>query len=257
MADELNFPQVQLILWGDYYTSDATIVPLIEHLFNDLVSGPFMNGLAQYGIHRGTLRTPLIYIDLGKYPAPSQIWENDLQNDLLKWFGHGVPAPAVNQTNLLYFILPPTETTLLYNNGPKDPIGNNVQGWHSETKFNPSSSFDDVIWATVKANDGDRSTPQNFVQGKAAIIGHELVEACNDPLFPDRKELGDPCQNNATVPYRGWQVQTYWSNWDNGCINGDKPISIRKFLTALNIQTGRLSALHTSVINVDYIASRL
>ena len=36
------------------------------------------------------------------------------------------------------------------------------------------------------------------------------------------KRVGDPCLNNAET-YRGWRIQQYWSDWDNGCINGDQP----------------------------------
>ncbi len=93
MVDEMNFPKVQPILWGDYYASDPTIISFIRQLLSNLVSGPFMNGLAQYGIKRGSVLTPVV-INLKNNPAPSSIWDYDLEKTLLSWFPNQVPAPA-------------------------------------------------------------------------------------------------------------------------------------------------------------------
>ena len=219
MTDVMHFPRVQPIFWGDYYQSDPKLIPLIEQTLSDLISGPFINGLAQYGIKRGFVLKPII-IDVTTNPAPASIWDFDLAKKLLSWFPNQVPAPAVDEINRLY----PTETTLLKNNGPSDPIGNGIQGWHDHTKYNASSVNDDVIWTTVKTNDRTRASALDFAKDLAQYLAHELVEAFNDPLLDGRQELGYPCENSGTFNYKGiWPVQMYWSNWDNRCIHGDQP----------------------------------
>jgi hypothetical protein len=219
----MTFPTLQPILWGSYYKSDPAVLQYVDQLFVDLVAGPYMNAMAQYGVRQGVVQPP-IFIDVHKYPAPTSIWNTDLQTQLLAWFKDGaVPAPAVNQVNLLYFILPPTTTTLKYPNGSGDPIGNGVQGWHSHTKYHSASTLDDTIWGTVKTNDRTAATPLAFLQNCAQPVGHECIEAFNDPFDDGRKELGDPCVS-FQYTYKGiWPVQTYWSIWDNKCIQGELP----------------------------------
>jgi hypothetical protein len=223
MLDVMTFPFVQPILWGDYYRSDPAVLKYVEQLFSDLVAGPYLNGMAQYGVRPGHVHAP-VFVDMHKYPAPSAIWDYELQDQLLAWFKGGVvKSPGVDQVNLLYFILPPTETTLKINNGPSDPIGNGVQGWHDHCKYNSASTVDDVIWATLKTNDRKGTSPLNSVQNYAQPVGHECVEAFNDPYDNGRKELGDPCIDNQYT-YNGlWPVQQYWSIWDNTCIQGERP----------------------------------
>ena len=106
-------------------------------------------------------------------------------------------------------------------NGAGDPIGNGVQGWHNEGTTNPGPP-PTYYWAIVKTNDcGSPSTGLEFVNNFAQKVAHELAEQ-----FVDRngtfKEVGDPCLNFPAT-YHGWQIQKYWSDWDNSCISGDEP----------------------------------
>ena len=226
MSEVMHFPRVQPILWGDFYQSPQVQVSVHE-LLHDLVCGPFMNGLAQYRIARGQVLSPILI----NTPAPQCIWafpsplssSPSILDVLQSWFPGTVPSPEVNETNLLYLILPPPETTIYISNGECDPIGNGVQGSHASFKYNQSSINDDVIWAWVKTGDFDRSTPKLFAQNVAYIIGHEIVEAFNDPIGGN-EELGDPCESLPGFQYKGvWPVEMYWSDWDNGCIHGDQP----------------------------------
>jgi hypothetical protein len=110
----------------------------------------------------------------------------------------------------------------------------------------------------VKTNDvGPPSSTAAFLNGVAPKVSHELVEQ-----FADRngsfEELGDPCNNNY-FPYRGWTVEQYYSDWDQGCINGDSPVSLKRFLTAIqfDFQHKGLRALGASTINIEFIASTM
>jgi hypothetical protein len=76
-------------------------------------------------------------------------------------------------------------------------------------------------------------------------------------------EIGDVCENNPTFRYQRpgsistWTVQQYWSNWNNSCIHGDQPVSLKAFLRSIqfNFSNG-LRSLNTPIINLQYIASR-
>jgi hypothetical protein len=46
----------------------------------------------------------------------------------------------------------------------------------------------------------------------------------------------------ALSNYQDWNVEQYWSEWDRACINGDRPVSVRRFLAALGVP-GRLRLL--------------
>jgi len=121
----------------------------------------------------------------------------------------------------MYLIIPPSETTPEIYNGPNDPIGNGAQGWHNEGVTNPGPP-PTYYWAIVKTNDcGPPSGGLTFVNNFSQKVAHELAEQ-----FVDRngtfKEVGDPCLNDSET-YRGWQIQKYWSDWDNRCIDGDQP----------------------------------
>jgi len=214
-------PRVVRILWGHDYVANPVTTKLIEQMISDLVTGPFMNGLAQYGIRGGSIANPVVIDD--KNP-PSTIVYTNTQNQLVdqitqRLIGWNnaklVPALTSNSDiNTLYLIIPPSETTPEMYNGTGDPIGNGVQGWHNEGVTNPGSP-PTYYWAIVKTNDcGSPSSGLTFVNNFAQKTAHELVEQLADRTG-SFKELGDP--------YRGWQVQKYWSDWDNSCISDYLP----------------------------------
>lgn len=137
-------PRVVPILWGHDYVANPATAELIERLVADLVTGPFMNGLAQYGIRRGSVATPIVIDDPN--PPPTIVWTNQqnqlvdqITQRLIGWMNAGlVPRPTSNSDiDTLYIIIPPTQTTPEMYNGAGDPIGNGVQGWHNEGDTNP------------------------------------------------------------------------------------------------------------------------
>jgi hypothetical protein len=263
-------PVVVPILWGHDYVANAATTKLIEEMISDLVTGPFMNGMAQYGVRRGSVAPTVIIDDTN---PPATIVYNDTKNTLVdqitkklsSWIQAGLaPAPpSSSDVNQMYLIIPPSETTPQTYNNAGDPIGNGIQGWHNEgiTDPGPPPTY---YWVIVKTNDcGPPIAGLAFVNNFAQKVAHELAEQ-----FVDRngtfEEVGDPCSNNP-ANYRGWNVQQYVSDWDksaanpNGCINGDNPVSLKRFLTAINFdfQHNRLRSLGTSIINIDYIATTM
>lgn len=221
-------PRVVPILWGHDYVANPATTKDIQQLISDLVTGPFMNGLAQYGIRRGSMVAPIIIDDTS---PPATITYTDSNNQLvdqitkklISWIDAGLvpPPPSNSDINQMYLIIPPSETTPQIFNGAGDPIGNGAQGWHNEGVTNPGPP-PTFYWAIVKTNDcGPPSSGITFVNNFAQKVAHELAEQ-----FADRngsfKEIGDPCLNDGET-YRGWQIQKYWSDWDNACISGDQP----------------------------------
>ena len=221
-------PRVVPILWGHDYVANPATAKAIEQMIFDLVTGPFMNGMAQYGIRRGSVVTPVIIDDQNPpatiaYTDSHDNFVDQITKQLITWIDQGrVPPPrSASDINTMYLIIPPSETTPEMYNGPGDPIGNGVQGWHNEGRTNPGPP-PAYYWAIVKTNDcGPPSGGVTFVNNFSQKVAHELAEQ-----FVDRngtfKEVGDPCLNDPQA-YRGWQIQKYWSDWDNGCIDGDQP----------------------------------
>jgi hypothetical protein len=266
-------PKVILILWGRDYATNQVLADNIKRMLSDLVTGPFMNGLAQYGVARGQMIDAIIIDDNNPpqklvYFDTSNKLVDEITKKLISWIlAKQVPAPTSdNDINLMYMIIPPPQTTPQTYNRSDDPIGNGVQGWHNEGNTNPPGP-PTYYWAIVKTNDvGSSSDITNFTNGIGPKVSHELAEQFSDRngLFTDTNgnnvEIGDGCNNiNNFYNYRSWQIEQYFSVWDNTCINGDRPISLKKFLAAINFDfhNNGLRQLNTDVINIGYIATTM
>jgi hypothetical protein len=265
-------PRIVLILWGNYYATNPAVGTSATQLITDLVTSRFMNGLAQYGVVRGAVKGQSIVINIPPpTPDPTNLTRDAISIQLSNWIQAGiVPAPAVNEVNLLYVILLPTGSTIT-------DLG--AFGYHLYNWFNNDPSTDDanLFWAVIVTNSAPQTPPANFVSSLAYIISHELCEAFTDRddegfETDDGCEIGDICENQQDpncasgakpVRYQGpsgtiWQVEKYWSNWDNKCINGDQPVSVKRFLQAIGIDGSRgLRQLGSSVVNVNFVAFRM
>jgi hypothetical protein len=273
-------PVVVPIFWGHDYVVNTAASDQLKQMLSDLVTGPFMNGLAQYGIHRGTLLDPIKIDDQHPpktitYKDSNKQLKDEITKHLISWINAGIvpPLPSPIDINQLYLILPPPETTFETFNNAGDPIGNGIQGFHNGGVTDPPPP-PTYYWGIVKTNDTGvalvdangnplTSSAQAFANAVAGTVGHELVEQLAD-RNGSFEELGDPC-NCRGATYRGWSVQPYWSEWGNTnegskwdihCVNGDSPISLKQFLSAIgfDFNTKGLRSLGTSVINIDYIA---
>lgn len=237
----MSLPHVVPILWGDVYAQNPDTVQNIHDMVSDLVTGPFMNGMAQYGILRGSVQAPIVIHNSN--PPPTIIYydsNNNLQDDITKkilaWIEAGL-VPAVPPVDQLYLIIPCPASHFETYDGSSDPKGNGVQGYHNEGVTNPATS-PPCLWAIVKTDfvnswsNGPISS-KNFVSlGIAPTVCHELAEQFVD-LNGTYREIGDACTNNQYV-YRGWTVQQYLSVWaGKTCINGDSPVSTKRFLQAI------------------------
>jgi hypothetical protein len=275
-------PVVAPIFWGDVWVANPAATAALTQLLSDLVTGPYMNGLAQYGVQRGTVAAPITIPDSNPTPNPliyydtSNHEQDDITPKLIGWINAGLvpPPPSPTDINQFYFIFPPpgttgdgkTGTTFQTYRNSGDVIGNGWQGYHNMGDTNPAPP-PTYYWAIVKTNDvtppldGTPSRAQSFAKGLSHIVSHELVEQLAD-RNNSFEEIGDPCQYNGDFTYRGWSVQQYVSDWDksasnaSGCINGDNPVSLKRFLSAVGFdytQNG-VRQFGASTISLDYIA---
>lgn len=261
-------PRVVVILWDHYYRTNPDAASFAVQLVVDLVTGSFMNGLVQYGIGRGSLAGQIVIDVDPDNPAPASLDEDQVKDQLIQWInkpGAATPAPSVDEANLLYVIFPPTTTNIKlgdFSTKTSDST-KSIGGYHSHRKYNPSSHNDDLFWAIVGTDDRKKTTEKDFVNALSPIVSHELAEAFSDRdgqgFIGDKGcEIGDICETETVFQYRGWTVEQYWSNWDNNCIQGNQPVSLRKFLGAIGFDVNRgLRSLNSPVINLEYIASRM
>jgi len=238
-----------------------------------------MNGLAQYGVGRGSVLSPIV-VDITT-PEPTSLTKLTIYNQLVDWFKKRpdgttmVSPPAVSEQNLLYFIFLPTTAEF---------SGDDIKGrggYHDSGKYNVGSDDDDLFFGAVRTNDANRTSATKFVSDTSisAVVSHELCEAFTDRDFkgfitPEATEvdgnptceIGDICEIRGAAPnqplitysYRGWEVEHYWSNWETNCIKGEQPVNLKKFLNAIGFDgTSGLRALGTARINVDFVASKM
>lgn len=228
-------PQVFIIYWDSYFSTIPAAVASMNQFVSDLVTGTYIDGLAQYGVGQGGLIGSIV-IDMTKYPAPASLTRDDLQLQLTTWLGNGTIqiVPEGNEINRVYLILPPSTSVLLLNGIT------GFCGYHSHGKYISSTNNDNLFWAVVQGYSQSNDS-QTFVDSISYCVSHEMAE-----MFSDRDgqgyyssgngcEIGDLCEvdmsgNVLTMPYQGptgqqWPVELYWSNKDGTCILGASPSS--------------------------------
>src|SRR5579863_2930866 len=137
-------PVIIPILWGHDYVQYPQTTKLIEQMISDIVTGPFMNGVAQYGVRRGRVANAIVIDDTN--PPKTIVWfdQNDhlvdqITQKLIGWINAKLvpPPPSNTDINQMYVIIPPSETTPETYVSATDTIGNDWQAWHNEGTTNP------------------------------------------------------------------------------------------------------------------------
>jgi hypothetical protein len=231
----MSSPKLVVVYWGPgYSTARNTIfggtihIPtqraqIVDTMLTDVVTGTYMNDLAQYGVGKGRI-VESVYLD-DQPAAGTHLTYMDLQNRLESLLGSGTITykPAFNETSLLYVIMPPPGIEIWPQSTTEKTDG--VQGEHYHTKYNAASTRDDLIWTMVKTYHPEDPT---FIAQESGVLTHELVESFNDPIG-GRIEIGDECdgQNGGVdrgtyaLPGTSFQVPLYWSQRDHQCVHGD------------------------------------
>jgi len=243
--------RVMVLCWGRFYEDHSDALANAFALCRDLVNGPYLNGLAQYGVGRGSMAGSGNIDDTN----PPATLSEDEARDRIKGFVDTLPVkPAVDETSLLYVLFPPPQTKPTISSGKDD-----FCGYHKSTKFHDESRNNDLFYALVRTDRADQSSGKALIKAVSYCVSHEIAEAVTSRdgrgYHKGACEIGDLCEQTGTHDYRGWQVEQYWSQWDSACVNGENPVSVRRFLKAV-ATSGSLRALHTPVVNIEYIASR-
>ena len=245
--------RVFLLVWGKFYDDHPDALDYGYKLCRDLVTGPFLNGLAQYGVGRGSIVGSGRIVD-NKPPATLN---EDEARDWLKAQIKTLPIqPTVDETSLLYVLLLPPATKPTISTGKDD-----FCGYHQSAKIHDNSQNNDLFWALIRTDKADQSSGKALINSVSDCVSHEIAEALTSRdgrgYHKGNCEIGDLCEQTGGFEYRGWHVEQYWSQWDHTCINGDLPVSLKRFLQASNHPIGAgLRTLSRSSINVEYIASQ-
>lgn len=222
---------VSLIFWGGYWNNNP-LAGQVHNALANLLAGPYMTYLAQYGVHRGDVHGDTFVVDSEPgsfdFTAVGNLVKRLLDDDQL-------PEPDDNWPNIYAVIMPANSTFKTATN----VTGQNAAViWHD---FEPGDVDNDPAYCLWAGNDGS-PTALDYI---TTNLSHELAEAASDPngssgvrqigCSGSSCQIGDSanCQNWCDY-VRGVKAQAYWSILDG---NGVLPTmySLRRTLFGKSI----------------------
>jgi hypothetical protein len=233
---------VQLIFWGAWWNSNPLAAQVNNALLN-LLAGPYMTYLAQYGIHRGNVRG----ITFAGDSEPGVFSFNSvttLVTDLLD--DDRLPEPD-EEWPIVYAVIMPVNSAFA-GSAPTDTLPlapgvvsgvNGENGWVRWNDYDIGDVDNDPAYCLWVGNDGTL----DYI---TTVLSHELAEIASDPNGSDGVrqigcnggscQIGDVlkvCQNWCGF-VRGVKAQAYWSQLDG---NGVLPTmySVRRTLFGKSI----------------------
>jgi hypothetical protein len=242
-AQKLTTVHVQLIFWGAWWNGNP-LAAQVNNAVANLLAGPYMSYLAQYGIRRGRIRGTTFANDSepGNFAANAvgDFIINLLDNDRL-------PEPDEDWP-IVYAVIMPLNSSF-QGISPPDPPLPLPRGTVSQVDgFNSS-----IIWNDYDLGDVDNDPAYYFWTGNngtldfiTTVFSHELVELASDPNGGDGVrqigcsggscqigDVGTVCQGWCDY-VRGVKAQAYWSQLDaNGAL--PKYYSVRRTLFGKSI----------------------
>jgi hypothetical protein len=244
-AQKLTNVHVQLILWGAWWAGNLLATQVTNALKN-LLAGPYMTYLAQYGVRRGDLRGVTFATDSEpgtfSFGSVGDFITGLLDDDRLPEPDDGWPIvyAVIMPVNSAYQGDSRTETVPL-------PAGtvSQVNGENGFVTWNDLDFLDvdnDPAYYLWVGNDGTL----DFI---TTVLSHELAELATDPNGGDGvrragctggscqiADVGIVCQNWCDY-VRGVRAQAYWSQLDG---NGVLPTmySVRRTLAGAGMSIG-------------------
>jgi len=248
---------VQLIFWGRQWAGNPNpLVNLVIAAVQNLLAGPYMSYLAQYGVRRGSLRgttfvtngdppNPFSYSDVGNFII-AQLDADNLPEPDSDWpiaYCVIMPANVAFQGDSRVETLPLPPGTLSRVVGANSNII-----WNDYDFLDVDNDPAHYLWV---GSNGAAPTQAN-VDYITTVLSHELVEMCTDPnggngvvqVNPQppfggaASQIGDPCTGICDY-VRGVKVQSYWVNNLGDPLNGQcvlpKFYSIRRTLAGQSI----------------------
>ncbi len=209
---------IHLLFWGSQWlkASNSPSAGSVVNAVDSILSGPYFNGLSQYGVGSGQVADAFIITS----PNPNNPFsDGDVSDMVWNLIDAGFfpePDDAGGRNEFFAFIMPPGVNT----SDTGGVIGNHYMAHDYDFPFDW-----DTAWCCWVMNNGTL----DFV---TKIFSHELVEACTDPegdaiqVNPRNSsswnEIGDICQNSSGF-VNGVFVQSYWSQKDKACIIPTNP----------------------------------
>ena len=219
---------VSVIFWGKEWSRAVPPPPVsmtdVSNAIARIFGGPYLSGLAQYGINL-ILQDLWFHLEDTSDPPLSPKTFSDANVDtflqgladagtLQNVEERGGPAVPWGNPKTLVFVIMPTKANF---------VQANLNGQHSTYSWTHkrdvhgyNESKVELAWVM---NNGTLSSI-------STIFSHELVEALTDPegdgiqVNPRNatnwNEIGDVC--SSTLAVDGVTVQSYWSTQDNACI---------------------------------------
>lgn len=204
----------QLVFWGKGWTlpTSSPSASKVIQAVQDILSGPYMTALKQYGIGRAYFRDALIVND----DPPNPFSTIDVMNLIWDLIDNGsFPEPDDGGGQNLYVVI--TDSSANYANI------NVAVGFHGVATDYDFPLDNDKAWVAWV---GSKGSFPNALDNITKTFSHELVEAVTDPekdgyqtngTFNGGNEIGDAC-NNGSGRLNGIAVQTYWSVQNNACL---------------------------------------
>jgi hypothetical protein len=191
---------VQLIFWGSGWNQASTdpSAGVIVASVQQILKGPYLSGLRQYGVKRCRFGGSLVVTS----PAPPTSFDDgNVQDVVLALIDDGhFPEPDDPGGRNIYCVFMPPGTTY----GP-----GGARGAHSvATDVDLPADVDHAWVAWIGTNTLDMTL---------STFTHELVETCTDPeldawkihgLPEGKDEIGDVC-NLLDAPLNGLNVESY------------------------------------------------
>jgi hypothetical protein len=236
-GETLHNVHVQLIFWGAWWNNNPLASQVHDALVN-LLAGPYMTYLAQYGVRRGNVKGVTFAGDSEPgtftFKSVTGLVTNLLDDDRL-------PEPD-DEWPIVYAVIMPANSAFqsAVPGVVSNTIGQNGKvTWHD---FDIGDVDNDPAYCLWAGNDGS-ATALGYI---TTVLSHELAEIATDPNGGDGVrqigcsgsscQIGDPatvCQKWCDV-VRGVKAQAYWSQLDG---NGVLPTmySLRRTLFGKSI----------------------
>jgi hypothetical protein len=213
---------VQLIFWGAWWNNNP-LASQVENALKNLLAGPYMTYLAQYGVRRGNVKGVTFAGDSEPgtftFQSVTKLVVDLLDDDRL-------PEPD-DEWPIIYAVIMPANSAV---QGPAPGVLSNVNGANGAViwnDFEPGDVDNDPAYCLWAGNDGTAKALDYIT----TVLSHELAELATDPNGGDGVrqincggsscQIGDPatvCQNWCDF-VRGVKAQAYWSQLDgNGVL---------------------------------------
>jgi hypothetical protein len=273
-AQKLTNAHLVLIFWGREWAGSLLATGVVNAVQN-LLAGPYMSYLAQYGVRRANLwgtffatnidpPSPFTYADVGTF----------IRNQL---DGDNLPEPDSNWP-LVYGVIMPSYSTF-----QGDPRVDKPFPLPQGTLSGVLGANNYIIWSDYDIGDVDNDPAHYFWVGNTGptatqanidaiteVLSHELVETCTDPNNGDgliqigagsaASQIGDKPCNTWCDRVRGVLAQSYWVHNLGDPLNGQcvlpKMYSVRRTLAGRNIG-GSLRSIQGPIASLNRLITSL